>query len=261
MKFLTATLVAIFSTAAVADQTPQQLQQLVAPIALYPDELVAQVLAASTHPGDVMQADRWLQQHKNLAADQLGQQVDQQPWDPSVRALTQFPSVLANLDQNVSWTSALGGAYATQQQAVLDAVQVMRQRAKDAGTLTSTAQQTVTNQGQTIVIEPANPEVVYVPAYDPWTVYGPPLAVYPGWADVFVGPPGISFGIGLGIGWFGSYGWGWHHWHADWHEHRAFHEEHGPGRVRGYRAVPRMHAGFRGGFHGGGFHGGGGHHR
>ena len=120
MKVVTAALVALVSTAAAADQTPQQLQQLVAPIALYPDELVAQVLAASTHPGDVMQADRWLQQHKNLAADQLGQQVDQQPWDPSVRALTQFPSVLANLDQNVSWTSALGGAYATQQQAVLE---------------------------------------------------------------------------------------------------------------------------------------------
>jgi hypothetical protein len=205
-----------------------------------------------------------MQQHSSLKPDQLGQLVSQQPWDPGVRALTQFPSVLANLDQNISWTSALGGAYATQQQAVLDAVQVMRQRARSAGTLTSTRQQTVTNQGQTIVIEPASPEVVYVPAYDPWTVYGPPLAVYPGWEGAFLGGPGISFGIGIGIGWYGGFGWGWHHWHADWRERRLFHEERfhdherrfAPRAVprRAFRSEPRVHAAFRGGFHGGGHH-------
>ena len=255
MKVVTAALVALVSTAAAADQTPQQLQQLVAPIALYPDELVAQVLAASTHPADVMQADRWMQQHPGLMSDQLAQQIARQPWDSSVKALTQFPSVLGNLDQNVSWAAALGGAYAIQPQAVLDAVQAMRQRARSAGTLTTTPEQNVTTQGQTIVIEPANPEVVYVPAYDPWTVYGPPLVAYPGWESVFVGPPGISFGIGFGIGWFGGFGWGWHHWHADWHGRGVFHD----GRARAFRprvAVPRFHAGFRGGFHGGG-----GHHR
>lgn len=259
MKILIATLLAIHSTAAMADQTPQQLQQLVAPIALYPDELVAQVLAASTHPGDVIQADRWMQQHPGLKPDQLAQQVASQPWDPSVRALTQFPSVLANLDQNLSWASALGGAYASQPQAVLDAVQIMRRRARSAGTLASTQGQTVTDQAQTIVIEPADPEVVYVPAYDPWTVYGPPVAVYPGWERVFVGPPGISFGIGVGIGWYSGFGWGWHHWHADWDHRRVFHD----GHFRGFRGVPRMRVGLRGGFHGfhGGFHGSGGHHR
>ncbi len=256
MKILTLTLLAVVSTAAAADQAPQQLQQLVAPIALYPDELVAQVLAASTHPGDVMQADRWMQQHPGLTPDQLGPLVAQQPWDPGVRALTQFPSVLANLDQNISWTSALGGAYATQQQAVLDAVQVMRQRARSAGTLASTPQQTVTDQGQTIVIEPANPEVVYLPAWDPWTVYGRPVAVYPGWEGAFVGGPGISFGIGIGLGWYGGFGWGWNHWHSDWHGRRVFHDEHGP------RGVPRRLGGFRGQPRiRGGFHGGGGLHR
>ena len=109
-----------------APETPTQLQQLVAPIALYPDELVAQILAASTYPDQIVEADRWLQQHTNLKGDQLMTAVDQQPWDPSVKALTQFPSVLANLDKNLSWTSELGDAYVNQQQDVINAVQAMR---------------------------------------------------------------------------------------------------------------------------------------
>jgi hypothetical protein len=193
-----------------APETPTQLQQLVAPIALYPDELVAQILAASTYPAQIVEADRWLQQNANLKGDQLATAVDQQPWDPSVKALTQFPSVLANLDKNLSWTSELGDAYVNQQQDVLDAVQVMRKRAQDAGTLKSTPQQAVTTQGQTIVVEPANPQVVYVPEYNPWIVYGAPIAVYPGY---FMGPwidaPFISFGVGIGIGFGGCCGWGW----------------------------------------------------
>ena len=150
-----------------APQTPAQLQQLVAPIALYADALVAQVLAAATYPDQIVEADRWLQQHPDLKGEQLGQEVDQQPWDPSVKALTEFPSVLANMDKNLSWTSSLGDAYVNQQQDVMDAVQVMRQRAKQAGNLNTTSQQTVSQQGQTIVIQPADPQVVYVPAYDP----------------------------------------------------------------------------------------------
>src|SRR5271166_869180 len=149
-------------------QTPEQLQQLVAPIALYPDSLVAQILAASTFPEQVVVADRFVQTHPDLKGDDLGHAVDQQPWDPSVKALTAFPSVLGNMDKNLSWTSSLGDAYYNQQPDVMDAVQVMRQRAQDAGNLTSTQQQTVETQRSTIVIEPADPEIVYVPAYDPW---------------------------------------------------------------------------------------------
>ena len=113
-----------------AQQTPEQLQQLVAPIALYPDSLVAQILAASTFPEQVVEADRWVQAHPDLKGDALGKAVDQQPWDPSVKALTAFPSVLGNMDKNLSWTSSLGDAYYNQQQDVMDAVQVMRQRAQ-----------------------------------------------------------------------------------------------------------------------------------
>ena len=126
-------------------QTPEQLQQLVAPIALYPDSLVAQILAASTFPEQVVEADRWVQAHPDLKGDALGQAVDQQPWDPSVKALTAFPSVLGNMDKNLSWTSSLGDAYYNQQQDVMDAVQVMRQRAERAGNLKTTPQQVVTD--------------------------------------------------------------------------------------------------------------------
>ncbi|MGA7795949.1 MAG: DUF3300 domain-containing protein [Candidatus Acidiferrales bacterium] len=201
-------------------QTPEQLQQLVAPIALYPDSLVAQILAASTFPEQVVQADRWVQDHPDLKGEALGQAVDQQPWDPSVKALTAFPSVLGNMDKNLSWTSSLGDAYYNQQQAVMDAVQVMRQKAQQAGTLQSTPQQTVTTQGSTVEIQPAAPDVVYVPAYDPWLVYGYPIAPWPGWypyPGIWYGGPYLSFGIGFGIGFFGGFGWGWPHWGFDWH--------------------------------------------
>src|SRR4029077_5072652 len=200
----------------------EQLQRLVAPIALYPDSLVAQILAASTFPEEVVEADRWVQAHPDLKGDALGQAVDQQPWDPSVKALAAFPSVLGNMDKNLSWTSSLGDAYYNQQQDVMDAVQVMRQRAQDAGNLTSTPQQTVTAQDSTIIIEPASPEVVYVPAYDPWVVYGGPIVAWPGWypyPGIWYGGPYLSFGVGFGIGYFGGYGWGWHHWGSDWHNH------------------------------------------
>jgi hypothetical protein len=119
-------------------QAPEQLQQLVAPIALYPDSLVAQVLAASTFPEQVVEADRWVQANPNLQGDALAQAVDQQPWDPSVKVLAAFPSVLGNMDKNLSWTSSLGDAYYNQQQDVMDAVQAMRQRAQEAGNLQST---------------------------------------------------------------------------------------------------------------------------
>jgi hypothetical protein len=208
-----------------AQPSSQELDQLVAPIALYPDALVAQVLAASTYPTEVVQAERWMQQNTNLKDDALAKAVDQQPWDPSVKALAQFPSVLAMMDKNLSWTSSLGEAYGNDEAAVLNAVQEMRQKAQQAGNLKSTPQQTVTTEGQTIVIEPASPQVVYVPEYDPWYVYGAPLAFYPDWVG-FYGEPGIFFGAGIGIGFFGGFGWGWGHWGADWHHHDVDFDHH-----------------------------------
>ncbi len=203
-------------------QTPEQLQQLVAPIALYPDSLVAQILAASTFPEQVVEADRWVEAHPDLKGEALGQAVDQQPWDPSVKALTAFPSVLGNMDKNLSWTSSLGDAYYNQEQDVMDAVQVMRRKAEQVGNLKSTPQQTVTEQDSAVDIEPADPDVVYVPAYDPWLVYGYPIVAWPGWypyPGIWFDGPYLSFGIGFGIGWFGGFGWGWHHWGFDWHNH------------------------------------------
>jgi hypothetical protein len=204
--------------------TAEQLQQLVAPIALYPDSLVAQILAASTFPEQVVEADRWAQAHPDLQGDALGKAVDQQAWDPSVKALTPFPAVLGNMDKNLSWTSSLGDAYYNQQQDVMDAVQTMRQRAQAAGDLKSTEQQTVSTQDATIAIQPANPDVVYVPAYDPWLVYGGPIAAWPGWypyPGIWYGGPYVSFGMGFGVGWFGGFGWGWHNWGFDWHNRYA----------------------------------------
>jgi hypothetical protein len=208
-------------------QSADTLDQLVAPIALYPDALVAQVLPAATFPAEVVEADRWMQEHGDLKGDALAQAVDPQSWDPSVKALTQFPSVLAMMDKNLPWTSALGDAYVAGEQNVLDAVQVMRQRAQQAGNLKSTQQETVTTDGETIAIEPTDPEVVYVPEYDPWVVYGDPLPYYPAWVGIpglYIDGPGIAFGLGIGIGVFGGFGWGWHHWGTDWHRHDVLHD-------------------------------------
>jgi len=243
-----------------AQQTPAQLQQLVAPIALYPDALVAQILAAATYPDQIVEADRWLQQHSGLKGDQLAQEVDKQPWDPSVKALAEFPSVLANMDKNLSWTSSLGDVYINQQQDVINAVQEMRKRAKDAGNLKTTSQEKVTENGTTIVIEPANPEIVYVPQYDPWVVYGAPVVAWPGWywyPGLFVSGPGIAFGIGFGISFFGGFGWGWHHWAPDWH-HRTIVFNHNTYISRSRTFVNRNYYANRahGDFdHAGGFHG------
>jgi hypothetical protein len=209
--------------------SPQELQQLVAPIALYPDALGAQILAASTYPTEIVEADRWMQSHSNLKGDELAKEVDKQDWDPSVKAMAQFPSVLENMDKNLSWTSSLGEAYANQPDDVTNAVQTLRQEAHNAGHLNSNGQEKVTTQGNTIIIEPANPEVVYVPTYDPWLVYGDPIIAYPGWypvPGVFWDGVGLSFGIGFGIGFFGGFGWGWHHWDYDWHGRRAFFDHH-----------------------------------
>jgi uncharacterized membrane protein YgcG len=253
--------------AAPVNQSPQELQQLVAPIALYPDALVAQILAASTYPTQIVEADRWMQRHTELKGDKLAKEVDKQDWDPSVKAMTQFPSVLENMDKNLSWTSSLGEAYVSQPDDVTNAVQTMRREAQNAGHLNSNEQESVTTQGNTIVIEPANPEVVYVPAYDPWLVYGVPIVAYPGWYPVpgiFWDGLGFSFGIGFDIGFFGGFGWGWGHWGYDWHGHRAFFDHHAfvshslEFGHEGFHHGDFAHGGFgHGGFDhsGGGFHG------
>jgi hypothetical protein len=201
--------------------TAEELQQLVAPIALYPDALVAQVLSSATYPDQVAEAAGWLQQHSNLTGPTLMQAVDAQRWDPSVKALTQFPSVLGNLAANLTWTSSLGEAYHTQSADVMAAVQVLRAKALAAGNLKSGAQLSVVQQSpQVIVIQPVNPQVVYVPVYNPTVVYG-----YPYVTPAYVAPPVaatavVAFGVGIAVGAMmagGSYAWGYSSWGCGWH--------------------------------------------
>jgi hypothetical protein len=204
-----------------APLSANDLQQLAAPIALYPDALVAQILGAATFPDQVASASSWLQQNKNLTGSTLMQAVDTQPWDPSVKALTQFPTVLDNLAKNLSWTSSLGEAYNTQAADVMAAVQVLRAQAQAAGNLKSSPQITVVQQSpQVIVIQPANPQVVYVPQYNPVVVYGTPY-VTPGYTTADVVATGlIAFGIGIAVGAAISNsccGWGYSYWNCNWH--------------------------------------------
>src|SRR5579864_3859291 len=181
-----------------APLTAEELQQLVAPIALYPDALVAQVLGAATFPDQIAFAASWLQQNSSLTGKTLMQAVDAQGWDPSVKALTQFPSVLANLATNLSWTSALGEAYHTQAADVMSAVQFLRAKALAAGNLKTGSQLTVMQQSpQVIVIQSANPQVVYVPMYNPAVVYGYPY-VTPGYsASTVAATAVVAFGVGI----------------------------------------------------------------
>ncbi|HUK32180.1 MAG TPA: DUF3300 domain-containing protein [Candidatus Acidoferrum sp.] len=203
--------------------SPSQLQELVAPIALYPDALVAQILAASAYPTQIVEAERFLQQNPNLKGAELASAVDQQDWDPSVKALCEFPSVLADMDKNLSWTSTLGDANMNQQADVMDAVQYMRHQAEQAGNLRTTPQQTVTDQGSNVAIQPANPQIVYVPDYDPEFAYGYPVGLWPGFYPWWgVGGPYLSFGVGFGIGPFFGFGWGWGGWGFDWFHRGLF---------------------------------------
>jgi hypothetical protein len=201
--------------------TAVQLEQLVAPIALYPDALVAQVLAAATYPGQVADADQWRQAQGYASPDQVAAGADVQNWDPSVKALTAFPQVLAQMDRNLQWTTDLGNAYYNQPQDVFEAVQVMRQRAQAAGTLQSTPQETVQNDQGYIQLMPANPQVVYVPTYNPWTVYGEQVSPYPGFSllgavQSFLGSSPINYGLGIAMSAFSHTPWGWLAWGVNW---------------------------------------------
>lgn len=200
--------------------SPQQLDDLVAPIALYPDPLLSQILVASTYPLEVVEASQWLQQNRNLSGEQLVDAAREQNWDPSVQALVAFPDVLARLNQDVRWTTDLGNAFLAQQPDVMNAVQRLRLKAMQNGKLQSTSQQAVTEQnqdGQTVIdIEPTNPQVVYVPEYNPEYIWGPPAfgfyppLIYPGIGFGFGFFPGIYIGGFFGgcCGW-GAFGWGW----------------------------------------------------
>jgi hypothetical protein len=204
-----------------APLTPEELDGLVAPIALYPDALVAQILGAATFPDQVTDADRWLKQNSKLAGESLMKAVDQKTWDPAVKALTQFPSVLDNLAKNLAWTSALGEASAIQQQDVMAAVQRMRAKAYAAGNLKSGSQiKVIQESSQTIIIQPANPQVVYVPTYNPTVIYGAPV-VTPGYSAGDVAAAAVlSFGVGIAVGSMihgGCCGWGWGGWSTNWH--------------------------------------------
>jgi hypothetical protein len=196
--------------------SPQQLSNLVAPIALYPDPLLGQMLVACTYPLEVVEANQWLQRNKNLSGQALMDAAKQQPWDPSVQALVAVPDALAMLNQDIRWTTDLGNAFLAQQSDVMNAVQQMRARAQANGKLASTPQQTVTTdvhgEQKAIVIQPANPDVIYVPSYDPFYVWGPP--VYGFYPPLYY--PGFGFGFGWGFdvgfcfgGWGGWGGWGW----------------------------------------------------
>jgi len=197
---------------------PDQLDSLVAPIALYPDPMLAQTLAASTYPLEVIQLQQWLAKNPGLKDKALADAVMKQPWDPSIQALAALPEVVKRLADDIQWTTDLGNAFLAQQSDVMDAVQRMRKKAQDTGNLKSTEQQKVETKviesKSVIVVEQANPQVVYVPSYDPVVVYGPPVYPYP---PIYYPPAGyyaagiaISFGVGMmmGAAWGGGWGWG-----------------------------------------------------
>jgi hypothetical protein len=209
---------------------PAQLDSLVAPIALYPDPLLAQVLAASTYPLEIIQLQQWLAKNPTLKDKALTDAVMKQPWDPSVQAMAVLPDVTKRLADDIQWTTDLGNAFLAQRSDVMDAVQRMRKKAQDQGNLKSTEQQKVETQvvesKQVIVVQQSNPEVIYVPTYNPVVVYGPPVYPYP---PIYYPPPppagyvaagmAISFGVGMMVGaayhggW--GYGCGWGHGDVD----------------------------------------------
>jgi hypothetical protein len=231
---------------------PEQLHKLVAPIALYPDALVAQILAASAYPTQIVEADRMARENPGLKGRDLAEEVDRQDWDPSVKSLVEFPTVLANLDRDLSWTSELGEAYQNQPDDVMQAVQYMRHKAYEAGNLRTTPQERVYEQGPDVDIQPADPDVVYVPTYNPAYVYGYPVGLWPGfypWWGVGFGGPYISFGFGFPIAPFFGFGWGWHGWGIGWGFHGGVFFGGHPWAYRGrgfYNHAAFVHGNYRG---------------
>ena len=219
------------SAAVVKKFSQEELDQMLAPIALYPDSLLGQVLIASTYPLEVVLADRWVKQNKNLKGDALNDALDKQNWDASVKALVPFPEVLSMMSEKTEWTQNLGDAFLSQQDDVMDTVQRLREKAHNAGNLKTTEQQVVVVEREIIRVEPANPQVVYVPVYDPRWVYGPwwwpaypPYVYYPYRPGVVIAPGFIWFGMGFVVGAYWSSAWGywdWPHHHVIVHTNRT----------------------------------------
>ncbi len=197
----------------------EELDQLLAPIALYPDSLVAQILMASTYPLEVVQAERWAKQNESLTGDALTEALEKENWDPSVKSLVNFPQVLEMMNEKVDWTQKLGDAFLAQQKDVMDTMQNLRKKAQAEGNLKTNQEQKVIveKETQTIIIEPSNPQVVYVPTYNPTVIYG--HWWYPAYPPYYYYPPGyvagaalFSFGVGVAVGAAWGYAWGRCHW-------------------------------------------------
>ena len=197
----------------------EELDQILAPIALYPDSLLAQILMASTYPIEVVQADRWVKANRNLPPDALNDVLDRQNWDPSVKALVPFPNILSMMSERIDWTQSVGDAFLAQEADVMDSIQRLRARAYAAGNLHSNQQLAVSRQGPIIVIEPVNPQVVYVPAYNPVVIYGrwwypayPPVVIYPYPPGAVIATGVIVFGVGIAVASAWNHGWGRWDW-------------------------------------------------
>ena len=203
----------------------EELAQMLAPIALYPDALLSQVLMASTYPIEVIEADRWVKRNPKLKGEALDTALLDKDWDPSVKAICHFPSILALMSERISETTNLGNAFLAQEAEVMDMVQELRAKAYAQGNLTTTSQQKVIAQNGTIVIEPADPRVIYVPYYDPFYIYGPWW--YPAYPPYYWGPPGVSIGMGISY-WPGFYfGFAFGTWsYFDWPHHYIFIDVH-----------------------------------
>jgi len=202
--------------AAAPTYTQAELDQMLAPIALYPDELLSQVLIAATYPLEVVQAARWSRAHPGLKGDEAVQAAAGEDWDPSVKSLVAFPDLLQRMDEKLEWTRGLGEAFLAQEAQVMDSVQQLRRRAQENGGLAGDDRIRVVDDGGAIVIEPANPRVVYVPYYDPWIVYGSwwwpayPPVVWAPWPGYVVVRPGFWWGVGIGVTagfFFGAVSW------------------------------------------------------
>src|SRR5215475_11060406 len=216
------------TTTSDTEQAPQlppgQLDSLVAPIALYSDSLLAQTLAASTYPLEIIQLQQWMDRNKNLQGKALADAVAKQPWDPSIQSLVEFPDVVQRMAGNIQWTTDLGNAFLAQQSDVMDAVQRMRAKAQGTGNLKTTAQsvvktETVSSGKQVIEIQQANPDVVYVPSYDPTVVYGAAPVDYPYYPYTYPGyVPGtaLMWGTGIALGAAAWGAWGGHWGDCDW---------------------------------------------
>ncbi|OPY90215.1 MAG: hypothetical protein A4E73_02601 [Syntrophaceae bacterium PtaU1.Bin231] len=195
----------------------EELEQLLAPIALYPDDVLAPILMASTYPLEVVQAERWAKKNKSLKGDAMKAALEQQTWDNSVKSLVAFPDVLTMMSEKLDWTQKLGDAFLAQEKDVMDTVQKLRRKASEAGNLKSSSELTVKKEAEIIIIEPANPQVVYVPAYNPSVVYG--VWAYPAYPPypVYAYPPGagmFTFAMGVAVGSAWYHGWGNCNWNG-----------------------------------------------